>query len=423
MRTRNVTVGLIGVGVVAVVVWAVVVALPRLTGELTDGPAADGRLPALPAVVASNLEWESGPGTVGSWVTTEAVFGSDGFIYALSTAPGLRQIPEGAPVPHAVYRSQDGLVWSTELLAGLGEDLYARDIAQAGSNLYLVGTAPSARNPAAAAVRVGSSVDGGRSWNSLDLDLQNNVALEGVALAGAMRVDVTASSLGMLVGASRTTWVNNIPESDLTVFVGSGLDDLQQSTLPLGEAYSLDSVEATSGNFYAVVRPNGGFEDRIPLVELWRSADGGQWEKVENFPFMDTVSAFGEVGQHRVAVGQLEGRMVLGASMDDLTWDEVDLSDLVPPAAGGGQWISAAGVGDAGLFLNVQSFIPLAGREGGHEVSQLIESADLRSWSSTSTANLLQGFVEQIVVGDDFVFVNGISGVPGARVHLIGTRG
>ena len=57
-----------------------------------------------------------------------------------------------------------------------------------------------------------------------------------------------------------------------------------------------------------------------------------------------------------------------------------------------------------------------------HEVSQLIGSPDLLSWSSTDTVTLLNGYVEQIVVGDDFVFINGISGVPGARVHVVGTR-
>jgi hypothetical protein len=161
----------------------------------------------------------------------------------------------------------------------------------------------------------------------------------------------------------------------------------------------------------------------IMQLELWRSPDGRDWEKLEGFPFLETVAAFGEVGNYRVVVGQLEGRTVVGASTDDLSWDEVDLSELMPTAAGGGQWISAAGIGAAGLYINVQSFISVGGREELHEVSQLIESADLRSWSSTATVNLIQGYVEQVVVGDDFVFVNGISGVPGTRVHLIGTLG
>jgi hypothetical protein len=112
---------------------------------------------------------------------------------------------------------------------------------------------------------------------------------------------------------------------------------------------------------------------------------------------------------------------VLGATIDDVTWDEMDMSEMLPPVAGGNQWVSASNVGSAGLYFNVQSFLP-AGGDRMHEVSQLIGSPDLLSWSSTDTVTLLNGYLEQIVVGDDFVFVNGISGVPGTRVHLMGTR-
>ncbi len=417
MRTRNVMIGLIGVGMVAVVVWVVMVAVPRLTGELGAEPAADGRLPALPLAVASDLEWESGPGTVGSWVTTAATFASDGFIYALSTTPGLRQIPEGVPVPHAIYRSQDGFAWVVEPLTGLGEDLYPRDIAHSGSNLYLVGTAPSAADPAAAVVRAGSSQDGGATWASVDLELVVNPG----APLGGMHVDVAANPLGMMVSANRNLFgANGIAGNELTVFAGSGLEGLLATPVPFGDGSSLERLEATSSMFYAIVRPSGGFE-RLPLLELWRSVDGNAWEKLENFPFMDVVNAFGEVGGRRVAVGQLEGRVVLGATIDDVTWDEMDMSEMLPPVAEGNQWVSASSVGSAGLYFNVQSFLPTGG-DRMHEVSQLIGSPDLLSWSSTDTVTLLNGYVEQIVVGDDFVFINGISGVPGTRVHVVGTR-
>jgi hypothetical protein len=420
MRTRNVMIGLVGVGIVAVVVWAVMVAVPTLTGDLAAEPSADGRLPALPTTVASDLQWESGAGTVGSWVTTAATFGSDGFIYALSTAPGLRQIPEGVPAPHAIYRSQDGFSWVVEPLTGLGEDLYARDIAHSGSNLYLVGTAPSAANPAAAVVRVGSSQDGGASWASVDLELANDAG--GGRVGGGIQVDVAANPLGMMVSANRIIFgANGDVENDLTVFAGSGLDDLPVSPVPFGEGFSLERLEATPSRFYAVVRPNVGIEARSPLLELWRSVDGQDWEKLENIPFLDVVSAFGEVGGRRVVVGQLEGRVVLGASIDDVAWDEVDMSEILPTVVEG-QWVSASGVGGAGLYFNVQSFLP-TGPDSMQEVSQLIESPDLLSWSSTAAVTLLNGFVEQIVVGDDFVFVNATSGALGGRVHLIGTRG
>jgi hypothetical protein len=113
---------------------------------------------------------------------------------------------------------------------------------------------------------------------------------------------------------------------------------------------------------------------------------------------------------------------VVGATLDGAVWDEVDLADLVPPVIAGNQWISAAGIGPAGLYLNVQTWFPDNGPNGGREVVQLIETADLINWSSIPTGSIAQGFVDQLVVAEDFVFVNAATGLVAGRVHMIGTR-
>lgn len=419
MRTRNVVIGLVGAGIVAIVVWVVMVAVPTLTGELADTQDSGGRLPALPTLVASDLVWESGPGTIGSWVTTSAVFGTDGFIYALSTAPGVREIPFGVPIPHAVYRSQDGMTWSHELLADLGEDLFVRDLAQADAALYVVGTAPSAADPRGVAVRVGTSSDAGRTWASVDLPLDKSLVDEVGGVAGLTRVDVAANQVGGLVGTSNAL-ANDINRSSVELFFGSTLMGIESISIPFAEGYGLERLAASEGEFYAVVRPNGGMVG-LTLLELWRSANGQDWERLDNFPFMDMVSAFGEIGGRTAVIGQLEGSLVVSASLDGSAWDMVDLSELVPQVGRGGHWISAADIGPAGIYMTVQSFIPMG--DSGREVIQLIESADLTNWSATPTGNLVQGYVDQMVVGDDFVFVNATSGLVDGRVHLIGTRG
>lgn len=418
MRKRNLIVGLLGAAALAALIWAVVVALPRLTGELTGTSTSGGRLAATPTVINSNLVWASAPGTVGSWLTTSAVFGNDGFIYALSTAPGVREIQFGVPVAHAVYRSQDGMEWSNELLAGFGDELFPRDIAFSGPNLYLVGTAPSAADPSRVAVRVGNSGDAGRTWASVDLDLVNDVGDAARGSAGSILVDVVANGDGALVGATSGLQFDNINPSNVALYFGSDLLDLQLTATPFADGYSLDRLAATEDTFYALVRP-----PEASLLELWRSPDGLEWELLDNFPFIDTVSAFGGIGDRTVVAGQIEGQLVVGATLDGAVWDEVDLADLVPPVIAGNQWISAAGIGPAGLYLNVQTWFPDNGPNGGREVVQLIETADLSNWSSIPTGSISQGFVDQVIVGDDFVFVNAATGLVAGRVHLIGTRG
>jgi len=417
LRKRNLTVGLLGAAALAALIWAVVFAVPRLTGELAGTNVPAGRLAATPTVINSNLVWASAPGTVGSWLTTSAVFGNDGFIYALSTAPGVREIQFGVPVAHAVYRSQDGMEWSNELLAGFGDELFPRDIAFSGPNLYLVGTAPSAADPSRVAVRVGNSGDAGRTWASVDLDLVNDVGDAARGSAGSILVDIAANGGGALVGATSGPRFDNINPSNVALYFGADLLDLQLRATPFADGYSLDRLAATEDSFYAMVRPAGA-----NLLELWRSPDGLEWERLDNFPFIDTVSAFGEIRERIAVVGQLEGTLVVGATLDGAVWDEVDLADLVPPVIAGNQWISAAGIGPAGLYLNVQTWFPDNGPNGGREVVQLIETADLINWSSIPTGSIAQGFVDQLVVAEDFVFVNAATGLVAGRVHMIGTR-
>ncbi len=415
MTKRNLIVGLVGVVILAAVIWAAVVAVPRLTGELTGIPSSGERLAAEPNVVDSDLVFASATGTVGSWITTAAVFGSDGFIYALSTAPGVREVPFGVPAPHAVYRSQDGVEWLTELMDDLGDDLFVRDIAFSGANLYVVGTAPSAADPTRAAVRVGDSSDSGQSWVSVDLDPGD--AAQGAT--GAMLVDVVANRTGALVGATSGMSVDGF-SSSVALYFGKTSQDLELRASPFDDGYAIDRLAATGDAFYAIVRPTG--MAGVTLLELWRSSDGLQWGRLDNFPFVDTVFAFGEVGDRVVVAGQDGGSLVVGATLDGAVWDEVDLFDLVASAPPGNQWVSAGGIGPAGLYLNVQTWIPNNGPNGGSEVVQFIDTPDLRNWSTTPTGTIAGGFVDQVIVADDFVFVNATTGLVAGRVHLIGTR-
>ncbi|MEX0698591.1 MAG: hypothetical protein WD354_02555 [Acidimicrobiia bacterium] len=417
MSRRNLVVGLLGAAALAGLIWAAVVAVPMLTGELTASTPPGGRLAATPNVIESNLVWSTGDGTIGSYVTTASVFGNDGFIYALSTAPGVRDMGFGVPVEHAVYRSQDGLEWTHELLAGFGADLYPRDIAFSGPNLYLVGTAPSAVDPSRAVVRVGTSADSGHTWEAVDLEVANQGGDPAVASAGSMITDVAANGIGTVVGVTSGHQFDQFNPSNVALYVGGGPLGFESTDTPFASGHALDRLAATPDMFYAVVRAPGS-----NLLDLWQSSDGRQWDQLENFPFLDSVLAFGPIGQRLVVAGQMEGQLVVGATLNGLQWDEVDLVDLVAPVVAGNQWVSAAGIGPAGLYLNVQTWFPNNGPDGGVEVAQLVETPDLSNWSSIPTGSISQGFVDQVIVGDDFVFVNSTTGLIQGRVHLIGTR-
>ena len=149
--------------VVAVVGVSAAIVLPGddpRPADVAVRPAGEGA----GEVVASPLDWSvveatsglgfvSGPGTVAA---------DDGSVYALSTAPGARDIESPRP-PATLYRSVDGAEWSP---VALPEGFWPAAVASAGERVYAVGTAPAGGG---VTDRLATSADGGATWETLEV--------------------------------------------------------------------------------------------------------------------------------------------------------------------------------------------------------------------------------------------------------------
>jgi hypothetical protein len=490
MRRRNQAIGVLGGLAVAAVVWFVAASIPKIADEVGGTGAAAEPSQGVSAV-PSQLEWSVGAGTIGSWATNTAVWGDDGFIYALSTAPGLRDLPAGQPPAYAVYRSSDGLEWSNEILAGLGDDLWAKDLAQSAGHLYVVGTAPSLSDPGGVGMRVGVSGDAGSTWKAVDLALESQPPADDPRAFAHREVQLASGPSGVLAAASTSysvDYTHLVPQGLLTQssFVQRTADGLAlydfaamdliarqcengnqgacrqlsgqrfEPTLrwtgtwaeigvePPADSfvelfYSADGIEFDrvespfqvdrtlhelalgSDGFYAITGPgSGGVFVGVPL-EIWRSSDGRSWSRVEGGPGIEQVIALGAVKDRTVLAGLAGGRLVVGSVDAGSAWEIYDLSEVLPVAGPEGQWVNAAGVGPAGLIFAVQTMIP-AGLDQMRDVTQIVETADLESWSSTPASLIVDGYVDQLLVGDSFLFLNATSGAPQGRVHAVATR-
>ena len=343
--------------------------------------------------VDGDLAWSPEPTTVGGF-TSVAVFGTDGAFYALSTSPGVRELPpDGSPPAYSIYRSEDGSTWTEQPIEGLGTDLWLRNLAESGGSLYVVSTAPGVADPHASAMSVGFSGDGGSSWDAslLDLDARQPVNL-GESLgksvqphvaAGASLVLATASTRffvdynslvppGILTEASyaqrsptgvevvdygqggdcqgmlcpeggnqpqvvwRSSWaeLGLQPESDAAVetFVSTdGGSTFQETRNPFSLDHGVDALFSVGDSVIAVVRPAAFSAVAPPQLSLWRTTDGIQWEQAEALPAMDVVTTVGMVEGKMAAIGQILASPVIAISEDDgATWTAIDISATLP---------------------------------------------------------------------------------------------
>jgi hypothetical protein len=372
-----------------------------------------------------DLTWSAEPTTIGGF-TSVAVLGTDGAFYALSTSPSVREMPQdGSPPDYSIYRSEDGAAWTEQPIDGLGTELWLRNLAEAGGNLYVVSTAPGVADPDASAISVGISEDGGGSWNSTALTLdarqpvnlgqifgksvQPHVAAGSplVVATGSTRFFVDYSALippGVLNDASymqrtptgmevvdfsqrgecvgllcpaganepqviwRATWaelgVQPEPDAAIETFVSvDGGLTFEETDNPFALDNGVDNLYSFSNAVIAVVRPTGSSALAPAVVSLWRTTDGVEWEKAEGLPPMDVVMSVGMTDGKLAAIGQLLTTPVIAISDDDgATWRAVDISATLPVVGGNdSQWITAASVGPVGAFLNIQSWVQNAG--------------------------------------------------------------
>jgi len=108
-----------------------------------------------------SFTWSTAEQTIGFSQT--AFTGSDGYYYALSTAPGTPGRSNDWQPANTLYRSLDGVTWED---TKLGPDPWVSDMAERTGVLYALGTAPATVGTKA---QVGVSNDGGATWDRQDL--------------------------------------------------------------------------------------------------------------------------------------------------------------------------------------------------------------------------------------------------------------
>lgn len=469
----------LGIGA-AVTIWAL--NRPQPLDPVVADPEADA---VAAEFIDADLTWASEATTIGGF-TSVALLGTDGAFYALSTSPGLREMPQdGSPPSYSIYRSEDGATWTEQPLDGLGNDLWLRNLAESGGDLYVVSTAPGVADPEASAISVGVSEDGGGSWNStaLELDAREPVNLGQIfgrsvqpnVAAGSAFVVATASTrffvdyntlvppgimsessfaqrnatgievvdygqrecVGMLcppnanqpVVVWRATWaelgLQPEPDAAIETFVSSdGGSTFEEVSNPFSLDYGVDNLYTVGDTVIAVVRPAAFSAIAAPTVSLWLTTDGVQWDKAEGLPAMDVVMTVGMTDGKLAAIGQLLTNPVIAVSENDgATWRAVDISATLPGIGpNDSRWITAATVGPVGAFLNIQSWVQNAGgNQQGMQIDQFLASANLISWSVTASSELASGGLFQLLAGAEQVFLQGYE-LNGGRVTLLGSK-
>jgi hypothetical protein len=119
------------------------------------GVARIGELASAEAVLTlgtASYDWDVAPAAL-SWPTEQVT--SEGVMYVLSTAPGVRweQFPNGNP-PGAIYTSTDGVTWTGRGVVGDWID----SIAASEGLLHAIGRVPGTED-GSLVLQVGTSVD------------------------------------------------------------------------------------------------------------------------------------------------------------------------------------------------------------------------------------------------------------------------
>ncbi len=436
--------------------------------------------------VEVDLTWSAEPTTIGGFSSVAVLGSDGAFYALSTSPSMREMPQDGSPPDYSIYRSDDGATWTEQPIDGLGTELWLRNLAEAAGNLYVVSTAPGVADPNASAISVGVSEDGGGSWNStaLALDARPPVNLGQIfghsvqphVAAGSAMVVATASTryfvdynmlvpAGILTDASyaqrtstgievvdynqrgecvgmvcpsganqplvvwRATWAElglpPEPDAAIETFVSrDGGATFVETSNPFSVDHGVDNLYAVADTVFAVVRPSAFSALAPSTLSLWRTTDGIEWTKSEAMPLMDVVMSVGMTDGKLVAIGQLLTTPVIAVSDDDgATWRAVDIIATLPGVgANDSRWITAASVGPAGAFLNIQTWVQNAGvNQQGMQIDLLLASSDLVSWSVTASSELASGGLCQLVAGADEILLQGYER-SGGMVTLLGSR-
>lgn len=466
-RNTRIGNGVAAAGLSALAVVAVMNVSPAATLDAPDVAASDGVTSEGTTATAASLsvEWQAVAETVGQGTP---VFGADGALYVVSTAPGATY--EDGTEGVLWTSSDDGETWSR---VATPDGVSLTDVFASDDALYVVGTAPGSAD--VGAVSVGVSADGGSSWDGRFLDLRASAPADIPIVGNSQRTLVASAPGRTLVLAQTTFYVDGaafVPEDlnldpeflgvateetgvvvydwsgteRVTVGCESGTDS--PDTCPLGEPdlvweatweelgispadlefdelfvsvdggafepldfpeqLDLVSIDWAADAFYGLVDAGG-------RMQVWRSIDGTDWQPTGDLPGGYWANAIGAVGDTLVSVIESYGEggptSVVTSTDGGITWLAIPVGDLgMEPTTSFVSWST----GPSGMVIGGGPY------DGGP--IQLASSSDAMTWEVTTLDDLPQGTsIDGVAVAEDVVFANTLVWDPSAEdVDLIG---
>jgi hypothetical protein len=150
----------------------------------------------------AGIKWEKTPVRSGLGFLPHGVSGDQ--LFAISTAPGTAANPDNPDMHPVIWHSDDGVDWSQ--VDALG-DLYLSSIADRGARLYGVGTGPAtasvAGKPKISDLVVGSSDNGGHTWDRHALPIDMHAMASKTTRVGVGQVEVAATDHSVVA----VTWL------------------------------------------------------------------------------------------------------------------------------------------------------------------------------------------------------------------------
>jgi hypothetical protein len=326
----------VGTGLVALALVAGSLGMQQIDGGSDDGSEVAAQANAVTA--AEPLQWSTVVPNVGLAYATSMASTDDGITFGLSTAPG-RYDPDTAGDPNTLYRSSDGVEWST---VALPADLWPSQLAAAGRNLYAVGTSPAAGG-GRSLVLASSAAGDGWTTAALPLDLAALDARYGDALA-VTGMDVAATPTGVVAAVQ----IQSTPD----------LRPLLPADQPMGGWAWTD----TGVDIYGA--PEGC--TLVGLDDIQCDDEGGR-VKPEAPPVIASYT-FEQLGIDAAQQSLIRGELHVFASNDDGAFEEV----AVPDGVAGIPTVLASG----------DTFVVFAQRwNRSHSEVTTLRSDDGRTWT------------------------------------------
>lgn len=406
----------------AVAVVSSIVAVDRMSSTPDEGlpvAAGDGVRRGTLGLTWQRFEPSSGLG-MASGLTNR------GPLYALSTAPGQREVTAQGRMNGVVWRSDDGVEWSAA--STLGNDLFLSDLSVGDKRIYAVGTSPGEALPAGARARltssdlvVGWSDDQGRKWQkaALPIDLADarltrwgsvtSTAVatgpRGVLAVAAFTADLDVPALLPAGVTAPRGWSTTDTGVDILGAVKAGacpegLKPAEVTPSPGDQVGEVPPVWCADGKRGQPVAPQDAYEVKAHYsfaqlgvdgdvlravrrqpIAWWAEPGSTEFRRVE-LPEVGGVSGGLEVTAHEngfdvlaVTGDRFSGsnqKVALLQSNDGKTWQT-----LRPPAHS--QWVAGLGrVGGRTAFV------------GGAETGAVLTVADSNGgWTTTALASLI----------------------------------